>query len=305
MMLIAVACLSVAYGCGSGDGLSSDIKDLVEAEHRFARDAAERGIKTAFLSNLSGHAVLFRPYPVNGREWFQDQPETDAFLGWVPVVSDVSDAGDLGYTTGPWSYSAEGAGVEPNIFGEYVSVWSKTPKGNWQVVIDVGTSHDQPVDEVPTLTVPQRDRRREGWDSVNVSSVLGRLRETERDFAEVCRVDGEAVAYDRYAAEDMRYLPVNDFPVTGADVVAMKFEGKEERRIYRQIGGDVSRSGDLGYVYGKGGITGDDATGAYASEFCYLRIWTRGHDSQWRLALDVSEPVPARSDAPEGEQNNE
>lgn len=305
LILIAFLFSSFVYGCGSEDGLSSEMRDLVKAEHRFARDAAKRGIKNAFLANLSEGAVLFRPYPVNGREWFREQPETDAFLGWEPVVVDVSDAGDLGYTTGPWSYSAEGPGVAPNIFGQYVSVWKKAPKGKWRVVIDVGTAHDEPIGQEMSLVFPERDRRREGWEAVNTAGVLGRLRETESEFAEMCGRDGVAAAYSRYAAENVRYCPADDFPVTGVDIVLMMLEGSGERPIHRQIGGDMSRSGDLGYVYGTGGIVGDEATGAYASEFCYLRIWTRGHDNQWKLALDVYEFVPAKKDSSTGEVNVE
>jgi ketosteroid isomerase-like protein len=240
---------------------------------------------------------------LNGHEWLREQPETDAFLGWEPAVADVSDAGDLGYTTGPWWYSAEGAGVEPNVFGEYVSVWKRSPEGPWRVAIDVGTSHDSPPERQTGIMIPQRDRRRDGWDTVNVNAVLGRLRETEREFGLLYHDEGGEAAFTRFAAEDVRYCPPGGVPVTGLDAVVIALEDDERTPVHTQVGGDVSRSGDLGYVYGTGGIVADDAPGEFASEFSYMRIWTRGRDGQWRVALDVREPVPAKRDPLDTESN--
>ncbi len=295
----AVICLLCGVGCGSSDGTGATVKDLVDAERRFARDALAEGVKSAFLKNLADDAVVFRPYPVSGREWFLGQPETSALLSWEPVVADVSDAGDLGYTTGPWSYSAEGAGVEPNVFGEYASVWRKPPKGHWRVVIDVGTSHEQPPGDPPALAVPVRDRRRNGWEALNTKTILSGLLAVEAQFAEACRSDGTVAAYSRFSARDIRYCPADGFPVSGKDaVVTTLSERRGERRDYSASKGDVARSGDLGYVYGCGEVRGDES-GSGPSKFCYLRVWTRGRDGGWRIALDVSEPVPSDAEPPD------
>lgn len=290
----AVVCLLCGMGCGSSDGPGAKVNELVHAERRFARDAASEGVRTAFLKYLGQDAIVFRPYPVNGREWFIAQPETEGLLSWEPVVADVSDAGDLGYTTGPWSFSAEGAGVEPNVFGEYASVWRRSPRGDWRVAIDVGTTHDRPPGEPRALYVPGRDRRREGWETVNVKAALDDLMSAESEFAEASRMDG-AAAYDRFAADDIRYCPADEFPLSGRDAVVTAVEIRSAHREYTPSAGNVSRSGDLGYVYGCGTVIGSSR-----ASFCYLRVWTRGRDGRWRIALDVSEPVPV--DGPAGGQ---
>ncbi|MEJ2721582.1 MAG: DUF4440 domain-containing protein [bacterium] len=281
-----VVCLLCCVGCDSNGGPGGNVRELVRAERRFARDAASEGVRTAFLKYLAQDAIVFRPYPVNGREWFLAQPETEALLSWEPVVADVSVAGDLGYTTGPWSFSAEGVGVEPNVFGEYASVWRRPPRGEWRVVVDVGTTHDRPAGEPGALYVPGWDRRREGWEAVNAKTALDGLMRAESEFAEASRTD-RAGAYRRFAAEDIRYCPADDFPLSGRDAVVTAVEVRGNPNEYKPSAGDVSRSGDLGYVYGCG-----SAVGSTRASFCYLRVWRCGRDARWKIVLDVSEPVP-------------
>jgi ketosteroid isomerase-like protein len=41
-------------------------------------------------------------------------------------------------------------------------------------------------------------------------------------------------------------------------------------------------AGDLGYTYGTYALKGDQASRGF-----YVRVWTRGRDGVWRVALDV------------------
>jgi nicotinamidase-related amidase/type 1 glutamine amidotransferase/ketosteroid isomerase-like protein len=120
-----------------------ELESLVVAERRFAKMSIEKGFKEAFLANLTEEAVLFRPQiVVKGRKFYQEMPVTKAELAWEPVFADISAAGDLGYTTGPWSLRPT-KGQQPSRFGHYVSVWKKQPDGTLKVVLDVGISHPQ------------------------------------------------------------------------------------------------------------------------------------------------------------------
>ncbi|MGD2152685.1 MAG: hypothetical protein PVG79_05410, partial [Gemmatimonadales bacterium] len=80
------------------------LSGLIDSERAFARAAAELGTLTAFRTYLADDAVLFRPRAVHAQQWLRQAPETPGLLSWEPVVADVSAAGDLGYTTGPWEY---------------------------------------------------------------------------------------------------------------------------------------------------------------------------------------------------------
>ena len=67
----ALVICGVLVLCAAGPSLASDIEDLVEAERRFAKAAATDGMRDAFLAVLGKDAVLFRPGPVSGRDWFE------------------------------------------------------------------------------------------------------------------------------------------------------------------------------------------------------------------------------------------
>ena len=48
---------------------------------------------------------------------------------------------------------------------------------------------------------------------------------------------------------------------------------------------ETSASGDLGYTYGAYTLKGDQPARGF-----YVRVWTRGRDGVWRVALDVLQP---------------
>ena len=98
-------------------------------------------MRDAFLAVLAEDGVLFRPGPVNGREWFESIPPPPGVLAWDPVHAEVSKAGDLGYTTGPWRYDLDGRDA---VFGHYVSIWRRAKNDSWRLVVDIGIGHGEP-----------------------------------------------------------------------------------------------------------------------------------------------------------------
>ena len=75
---------------------------LIDTERRFAAASATLGMKAAFLQFLDDDSILFRPHPVNGKEYTAARPDAPIRLTWEPTRADTSRAGDLGYTTGPY-----------------------------------------------------------------------------------------------------------------------------------------------------------------------------------------------------------
>jgi ketosteroid isomerase-like protein len=86
----------------AGPRAEADRASLVEAERAFARAADEKGVREAFLAFLADDAILFRPAPVPGKEWMRSHPAPPIRLAWRPSFAEVSGAGDLGYTLGPY-----------------------------------------------------------------------------------------------------------------------------------------------------------------------------------------------------------
>ena len=56
-------------------------------------------------------------------------------LTWTPVNAFGSKSGDMGVTTGDWTFTA--AGIKP-IHGRYVTTWRKTAGGQWKALTDIG-----------------------------------------------------------------------------------------------------------------------------------------------------------------------
>src|SRR5262245_6609682 len=109
---------------------SNPAQVVVDSERAFSRLAGEKGIRTAFLTFLAEDSIVFQDKPMPGREVYEKRPEGQGVLFWLPVVADISAAGDLGYSTGPWEYSPK-PGEKPVAFGEFSSIWKKQADGTW------------------------------------------------------------------------------------------------------------------------------------------------------------------------------
>ncbi|UCG50701.1 MAG: nuclear transport factor 2 family protein [Candidatus Latescibacterota bacterium] len=294
--LAVFACAFALVGCERSANVSAELRGLVEAERRFAKAAEALGVRAAFLANLADDAVIFRPQPVNGRQWYLDQPDSKALLSWEPVLADIASAGDLGYTTGPWTYSVEGAGVEPDIFGEYVSVWRRKPGARWQVVIDVGTVHEKPTSLGSTVAVPNRNRKGHRPSAGDAGTELDVLLGVDREFSGVSQKRGVLAALEEFAADDIKLCRMDAFPVTGKEGLRTVLGGENPRVSFEPISGGVSRSGDLGYTYGTGRIGSGRLNGGEEERESYLRIWVREPASTWKIVLDITNPVTATTE---------
>ena len=263
------------------------------AERAFASACAAQGIKTGFLSYLAGDAVVFRPRPVSGVGWYAQSPETEARLSWEPVYADVSAAADLGYTTGPWTFSGEDG--KPSAFGEYVSVWRKRPGTGWKVAIDVGVTHPAPDRGRARAPAPRYAAAgsASGADSAGGKAERRRLSAASQEFFRAWSAGSLAAAYREHASGDVLVLREGAFPARGLSE-AVSVVGREEiPSAIEAMGGGLAASGDLGYTYGVIGWRGD------AREASYLWVWKRTGRGSWKIVVDVM--VPCGSEDQTGE----
>jgi ketosteroid isomerase-like protein len=170
----------LAATAGAAPTGDTSFDSLVAAERAFARAAAERSIRSAFVEHLEDGAVLFQPGPVDGRAAHRARAETPARLSWAPAFAEVSGAGDMGFTTGPWTWSAD-RDQPPAAFGQFVSVWRRAAGGPWRVALDTGISHDDPglaIDRVevtrgPIHEPPDTNAWKRPWVGVGVAAGSG------------------------------------------------------------------------------------------------------------------------------------
>src|SRR5262249_11512065 len=130
--------LLAATALAAGDALQS----LVDAERGFSRTSVEQGMRDAFLGNLADDGIVFQPLPVNGKSVWAARAKPASTLIWEPAFAEVSAAGDLGYTTGPWELRPQADADRPTLHGHFHTVWRRAPGGPWKVAVDIGGAHD-------------------------------------------------------------------------------------------------------------------------------------------------------------------
>src|ERR1700752_2293471 len=121
------------------------LDSLVAAERRFAAMSVEKGMRDAFVEFLDDSAIVFRPLPAYGRPAWQARGPAQGTLSWGPSFAEISGAGDLGVTSGPWTFELKQEGKEPDYaYGHFNSLWMRPPGGDWRVMLDIGINHEKP-----------------------------------------------------------------------------------------------------------------------------------------------------------------
>jgi ketosteroid isomerase-like protein len=251
-------------------------------------------MKDAFLAYLAGDGVIFHPLPVNGKEVWESRKSSAATLAWEPAFAEVSAAGDLGYTTGPWEYRPPAdPGEASTAYGHFVSVWRRRPDGAWRLAVDLGVSHEKPERGLGTIefTPGPAHLPSEGACSVSDSSTLPRL---DADLGLSTRARTIHDAYAAAAAPDWRLNRDGMLPAVGRDSAGAALAGEAGWFRYSTLGSGLAASRDLGFTYGvierlaADSARGSDArTPAVQDSSVYLHIWRCAPDQGWRLALAV------------------
>jgi ketosteroid isomerase-like protein len=117
-------------------------QEVYDVESAFARFAAEKGVKEAFVYFADEDAVLNREGKiVKGKEQIANYFDNSSFqkidLQWKPDLVEVSKDGTLAYTYGGFTLEAvdnEGNPVSHN--GIFHTVWKRQSDGSWKYVYD-------------------------------------------------------------------------------------------------------------------------------------------------------------------------
>ncbi len=150
LLVVFAACLSACNTNNERTRLSPEERaarmdslrsDLLKTDLAFSELSEQKGRNTAFTAYAADNATFLRPYsmPVTGKDTiislFKAHPDTAYVLTWVPIRSDVSRSGDLGFTYGTYSLEIKNIGKEE---GTYCTVWKKDKDHKWKFVLDTG-----------------------------------------------------------------------------------------------------------------------------------------------------------------------
>ena len=263
---------------------------LIVAETDFANQAAQAGASVAFLANSAPTAfVTDKGKLANAQEVWKVRPaQPGSRLTWYPVLADVAQSGDLGYTTGPWNLLQND---RPQAAGEYVTVWRKQPNGKWKFVVDMGIERVGSAPASSPNVLQPHLLAAAATPSVAPSNILLDL---DRKFA-AAQLLKPGATYQQYLSTEARlYRP--GLSTMQGEAASANMKNLDGGYLFTATTGYLAAAGDLGYVVGTlqraaAGTKHPEETGSY------LRIWRRESVTGWRIVSEVFNFVPLLADA--------
>ena len=291
--VVAIAALAVSCGAATTrldaqptSGTRPDqarIHEMVTAERAFSKLSADRGMKTAFLTYLADSGVIFRPTATNGKQSWNARQNPGASLTWDPALGEMSYAGDLGMSTGPWKLTFPPERKQPAVHGRFLSMWRRQPDDSWKVEADIGISHEEPYHVAGTTFIagplhpaPGPAKEKLSLAALDRAIGLGGGR-------------GLGPSYRRTATDDFKLLRDGHFMYDRAPDGLSAIDSLAGRYEFVNQGSGVAKSEDLAYSYGilerfeSGSTTAADST-------VYFHVWRR-IPSGWRVSMAVLNPL--------------
>lgn len=258
-----------------------DINSLVQAEKDFSKLSVEKGIKDSFVANFADDAIILRPTPISGKKFYEGRAPVPGVLSWQPVLSEIAASGELGYNTGPYEYR-EKPDAKPVGYGEFFSFWKRQADGKWKVVLDQGCEHAMPNNEVKLEAIVSQSK---ASDSKNDD--VSMLMQIDRKFSQISKEQGTQKAFAQFLAQKTRVMRPQLLPESNREKALAIVAQEKGTLTWEPSGGDLAKSGDLGYTYGlsQRNVDGKIEKGNY------VRAW-RKENGDWKVAIDVMTPFP-------------
>lgn len=274
------------FGLVPESGFDEALRAVVEAERAYAADAARDGMKAASLRWMRPDATVFDPEPTDAATSFGAWNESEQpRLTWEPQRIEVSSAGDLAVSTGPYrveSPEGDDAGV-----GQFFSVWQRDDQGNWRVIADLGTPHPGDV-QWPTVAWGRRVEVKSPRATV-VPEALPLVEGLEKELAARVAEFGADAALARRATDDIHLLRGGVPPRMGREFLSAEAElgAPEESSVTSELAGAAAAaSNDFAAGWG---VTTDQ----HGHRDAFVRVYRR-EQTRWLVAFDVRVPLVER-----------
>ncbi len=127
-----------------------DRATLRQTELDFARAFAERDVArfASFVADdarFTGGGRLREGKAAILEQWTKMMQNPDLTLTWSPDIVELSAAGDLGYTSGPYEFALKRPdGTLALERGRFASIWRRQANGSYRIVFDIGSPEEQP-----------------------------------------------------------------------------------------------------------------------------------------------------------------
>ncbi|MEZ4586623.1 MAG: nuclear transport factor 2 family protein [Gemmatimonadales bacterium] len=124
---------------------SGAARSIIASDIAFSARAGTDGAGAAFEAYAAPDAVVFSPGGASrgpreiGASIGQGPP---ADWSWVPVVAELAESGDLGYTIGQAVIAPQSGGGP--VLSKYLTVWKRQPDGTMRFLTDGGNGRPAP-----------------------------------------------------------------------------------------------------------------------------------------------------------------
>lgn len=276
---LALAALLFATPAAFGQAWAAEVDPapVVAAERAFAADGLELGIQASFLKHSAPDGIVLAPGPVLAHAVYgQPRPKGPALVWW-PLWAGIARSGDLGFTTGPYTFEGEPRGY-------YFTVWVKQPDGGWKWVFDGGPPSD--TTGAPPKDSPVAYARLSARQAGSPSKAMAEVVAAETALHAAAKTDAKA-AFLAVVAEDGRIVGSRGKPPANRAEMEAELATRAASITYGPLGGSASSAGDLAWTYGAAKWTESGAE----RRGHYVRIW-RNDAAGWRLLFDELLPGP-------------
>lgn len=268
----------VIFGCVNIFA-QSNAQKIYDTEKAFEKASAEKGLNQAFIEFTTSDGTCFLTgAPTNCREFWKTTPASPAFLTWNPTFIDVSSNGALAYSTGNSVYRAKGKSDTTAFYGEYATVWSRQPNGNYLAALDIGISHEQANTETNWTSPTDSGKEMNAQRSSAADSSTA--------FFETARNMSLSKAYKTFLAEDARMLREGKMPLIGKKNVMSEMKNFKSKVNFakRSI---FTEAADMAYITNS--YTVVDKNNKPTETGNFLQVWKlRG--GKWQIVFDVFLP---------------
>lgn len=262
---------------------TGDLQNMIKHEYAFAEKAAKSSTRDAFIAFIADEGIMFRPHPVNGKEFMEKSKPNGGWLIWYPERASISLSGDIGYTTGPASYRKEKGDSNDIWFGNYLSVWRKQKDNSWKFLIDYGISNLKPVTRINKLAINHNELINyypltELGDRNNIKMLEDNFSKLNFDLRNKKYFSGS------------RLLIEGLYPIDGETSIVNFLSGKVKDNLkYNFLDGEISSTNDFAYSYGT--VKYYDLTNNVEKEEYFMRVWQK-QKSDWKITVELWNEKP-------------
>lgn len=283
-VLIYFVLLAVINGQNSSN---EKLNSMISTEYEFAARALQVGSRDAFLDFIADEGILFRPTPVNGKEFLLKQNPRPGFLIWYPSYAFISKSGEMGCTAGPAEF--KGNPDSSSIwYGNFCTVWQIQKNGQWKFLIDGGISNNKPENEIKKLKYDPEKNVNSPVEFYS-GSLPGKelIFSVDENFNSTLLNGDFTASYSNVINEETRLLREGEYPIIGKSDIIKYVSGYKGKFRFEITDGKISNAGDFGYVYGLLNISDSKQSG----KFNYLRMWRNDYD-HWKIVIELFSPLP-------------